>query len=279
MSYQELRARRVGDRSHPFNIQPWRENFPSPVRLDDFQKQIERITGYDPDGHPRHRIVWGCDLEKARLWDRYNERWIPAYFQPNVLYKPRLKETHEYQNGLLVLPEYDLGLYGTPRFYLEFYAPPERVAGGSEAHYDADLKQQVSAQRFDEAMYVPMVEISLHDRHRSCCLWNQEQGHQCHGWYREPDAGDLEQLAAAWYEFQQQSAFEAHDPRKGLRPHQVELVHQRAHQMHRDRMDALWHNLERETESFFRDNIWKLSATPTGLQQGKYHFLGESKPA
>ena len=189
MQLGELKAEGLSlSPDHPYNKLPIQANFPPPMKPTWFQKSLERIGGKEINGKPRFRIVWGQDPQNME-WDCYGKEWRGKYIFSSTQQPVSYSET----NGVVGVKMETFDICW-PRWWVEFYIPPEVACRGHEVSgIDED-----GAAFYDplptEGLYFPQLEICEHDE--ECCSRAKSKSLDCHGYYRDPGQADLDLLAS-----------------------------------------------------------------------------------
>jgi hypothetical protein len=213
---KQARERVIEQNPHAiFDLEPFTKNYPSPVNLERWQTQINRIVGQSVDGRPLLRIVWGMD--EHLLVFRPFPNGEPGYgmkyvysgeFIEHELQQEITTEKGEIKN--LGAVSYERVEVGIPRFIIE------------QLHVDEEYRQSHEDQRYHwmdgvlvdilgpapaEGFYSEVFTIASHDER--CCggkewFHKKETGPQgerithgqerCFGGYRVPLERDLKRI-------------------------------------------------------------------------------------
>jgi hypothetical protein len=180
--------------SNWLNSHDWRENIPCPVNsvdLDRWQSELNSIVGVEDDGTERWRFVWGQDMEKAIVWNRYRREWMPRY---------PAGHTNDYvANPATGVIEVRRVWFGVPRLFAEALIPRvhrnERIErAGMDADGDVFTERRLVGPEYVTLFCITQHDKRVKDNWRFCCLRRIRKGQTCYGKYRPPDQQDIETL-------------------------------------------------------------------------------------
>lgn len=267
------------------NPNKWRPRMGEPLgesELAQFQAGLDRIFGTAPDGSPNVRIVWGQDYAKTKTFNRYSRDWYPRYLS-HVL-----EEGGQDQYGQAI---YSSHYVAAPRYVIEGrVSMPENAVAFAEtgveklAIADEDGKQQIiSSDSYTSAFgehWEELLRILDHDhidpQKSDCCKWNAEQGYECNGYFRLPDAGDLKYLAAKWRQMQQyfQTA-----PDQARTPQEKQRLFEERMRGLTEQKRQQKEAVKKELAEFWQSKFAKLDQSVTEQAHGPWHFMSGHNPA
>jgi len=244
-------------------------NYPPPCDVSRFQQELERIAGRYDNGRPLLRVVWGQDAALAREWDCYADggrgQWRMKYlYSSKVRYVP----TADPETGLIRVRRFHEDV-GVPRWFVEYYIPPETACLNWQASGVDSDGQPFTDPLPVEGLYEPTgLEIATHDG--DCCRAAKGAQVFCYGYYREPGERELLVVRA------NRAAWDAMPERRPGRQTAEEAV--RAKKRAEDAYEAYWRKAgerqERIALDAVRTHAGMLDDSITANQHGKYIFLG-----
>ena len=239
-------------------------NQPSPVNLEGFQKELNKIAGLDVSGRPNLKAVWGQDPS--------NRMVVCGSWRAKFPFWRNMKR-HERTNAATGLTEYwdELIEIGTPRFFVE------------ELHTNAELNRNdrwENARWFwdgleridvlgpvpDDGFYSTVFCVAYHDE--LCCKGRGSiRGEVCLGAYREPNESDLERVRKMKWRRDQASLDE-------IAPSDS-LIQKRTEDATEKRDEKWRQGIRGVIDDWFKTHSHAFATLdPAVAQHGKYKFLG-----
>jgi len=257
---------------HPLDNPVLNENLPPPCDVKWFQRKLDKIMGKEINGKSRLRIVWGMDMEKARVWDHYSRQWRAAYplrmfRKPKVWLPPGMRISRA---------AYEWSDIGTPRWFIERFIPPDVCCIG----WEVTGKDSEGIEFYDplpvDGLYEPLFDGQLadHDANLGCCRIARSCNKPCIGYYREPDEFDLQLIRGM-----KQLAEREKERRPGLStPEELEQSRKRAAQDYDKWSQELNNSISPAVADALKTHHYSLSDDPSVVQHGGFHWVrGTSK--
>jgi hypothetical protein len=215
------------------NDWPPRENHsaPSPRVARWFQKQLDHIAGFAPGGYQRLRLFWGQEmrerdrypgnadfssadwLEHYAGWREVCTGWVAHFpdgdrrYPPLVDPPPQMLEDAKKYSALIDFEQQTKVIHiGMPRWYVHKWRPHTALDAASYAAdrvaYDVESNTLLTLgpDEMTPGQWSDVVHIITSEHDDYCC--DKAEGPLCYAYYRDPDQGDLDYLAALWAEKQ-----------------------------------------------------------------------------
>lgn len=246
---------------HPLDNPAINENLPAPCDIRWFQRKLDQIMGKELNGKSRCRLVWGMDMERARVWDHYHRQWRASY------------PLHKHRETELFVPARlqkwrDIG---TPRWFIERYIPPDIACiGWQVSGFDSE-----GIEYFDPAPVDGLYEsffdgqLANHDPNQRCCELARSLYKPCIGYYREPDEYDLTIIRGL-----KQITDREKERRPGpSTPEELEKSRLKAEEAYAAWSDELERSITPNIADALKTHQYSLSDDPGVVSHGGFHFM------
>lgn len=209
---------------NPLDVWPPERNFNPPTGVDWFQRRLNQIAGFAPNGLSMLRLEWGstCQWTPTMSYLKYLQRtiekeqigWCVDVRDSSGRIIKTLQIPCRKENGKMkaTIPDgqeygipYPWMVYnqevGIPRFWISQYLPPEIIGPWDE------VRRRIKTNFGDKADIGPYPRegfyfLGLHCIARRvphlCCEKAKQENRTCFHFYREPGEIDLEYVRALW---------------------------------------------------------------------------------
>lgn len=207
---------------NPLNEPPFTENYPQPVDIASFQKELTRIFGkHEGTGRPWVRVIWMASginqvdeygWPIAYDWDMYGNggkgEWRRRYLYASSCDRLDLLDP---ATGLWYAKKIWTDI-SPPRFAIERFIHPEEalrgwVASGIDSLGDKWTDRRPTYGRYEPLMFppnllplVPHIATGVISAHNDyCCLQASKEQMLCYGQYAEPSRVHLDEFQRLRY--------------------------------------------------------------------------------
>jgi len=205
MNYQEL------------DEWPPRRNYPPPLGIEKWQRELNRVAGFAPNGMPHLRFEWGCittwtpyvkELKYLQRRDEVQTGWGVHVFGPDSRIIRTLRfglkadipqPSETYGIAFAIMEQIEIGI---PRWWISQYTPPSLIGPWEEPRQKVLEEHGSKADMGSfpgEGMYYLGFHGLWHHEGRKCCeLAKKQNGRKCFGYFRMPTELDILYVSSLW---------------------------------------------------------------------------------
>lgn len=277
---------------NPLNELPFTENYPQPLDITAFNKELTRIFGKEEmTGRPWVRVIWAA----APLTDR-DEYGVPTAFTWDMYGKGgegEWRRTYLYASSFdwLEVPDRETGLFvkhkiwtdiAPPRFVIERFIPPSMalsgwVASGRDRTGDKWTDRRPTHGLYEALMFppsllaiAPRIATGVIAEHNGyCCEQASKERLMCYGQYAEPGQVHLDEFARIKYLLNR----EKEDRPGEMTAEQWEAARKRSRERDAGKFTRAEANLDLAIRDFWRTHKSQLTDDVSVNQHGKFHWV------